>query len=88
MAWFSPKDLKLGDIVDRLLQGDEVNAREELANTRNEGADGDGDANMEDAAGGDEGPRNTYGGNDDPFMGHQEDEGGNSRNAGADGGRA
>lgn len=41
-AWFSPRDLKLGEIVDRLLQGDEVNVREEVANVSNDQA-GQGD---------------------------------------------
>lgn len=49
-AWFSPRDVKLGDIVDRLLQGEEINAREEIANVRHEQGDNDGgDAEMEDA---------------------------------------
>ena len=52
-TWFSPRDLKLGQIVDRLLQGDEVNVQEEVANLSNEqggNADDDGDftSQMED----------------------------------------
>lgn len=35
-AWFSPRDLKLGQIVDRLLQGDNVNVQEEVANIPSE----------------------------------------------------
>lgn len=43
-AWFSPRDLKLGQIIDRLLQGDTVNIAEELASISNDkgGTDGDG----------------------------------------------
>ena len=50
-SWFSPRDLKLGEIVDRLLQADEVNVQEELANVSNNQpgqGGGDGDVNMED----------------------------------------
>lgn len=50
-AWFSPRDLKMGDIVDRLLQGDEVNPQEEISNLQNEGGGNDGDdATMEDVS--------------------------------------
>ena len=35
-AWFSPRDLKLGQIVDQLLQGETVNVQEEVANIPNE----------------------------------------------------
>ena len=49
-AWFSQRDLKLGDIVDRLLQGDEVDARFEFENVMPEaGGDQGGDAEMADA---------------------------------------
>lgn len=78
MAWFSPKDLKLGDIVDRLLQGDQFNAREEFNNVQSEGGGGGGDAEMEDAPGGGE-PRTRGGGSDDPFTGDQESENAQSR---------
>lgn len=43
-AWFSPRDLKLGQIIDRLLQGDNVNIAEEVANlSNNQGGNGDDD---------------------------------------------
>ena len=49
-TFFSPRDLKIGWIVDRLLQGDEVNVPEEVANIPDgQGGDG-GDETMEDAA--------------------------------------
>lgn len=42
-AWFSPRDLKLGQIVDRLLQGDNVNIAEEIAKiSNNQGGNDDG----------------------------------------------
>lgn len=81
MAWFSPKDLKLGDIVDRLLQGDQVDARQEYNSARNDGEGGEGDAEMEDAPGG-EGPATSGGGSGDPFTAHQQSEGGQSRGGG------
>ena len=79
MAWFSPKDLKLGEIVDRLLQGDEVNAREEFDNVQSEGGEGGGDAEMEDAPGG-EGSGTRGGGNNNPSTGHSEGDGGGPEN--------
>lgn len=41
-TWFSPRDLKLGQIIDRLLQGDNVNVAEEVS-TLNYNQDGNGD---------------------------------------------
>ena len=41
-SWFSPRDLKLGYIVDQLLQGEEINVQEEVANISNDQA-GQGD---------------------------------------------
>lgn len=83
-TWYSPRDLKLGQIVDRLLQGDEVNVQEEVANLSNEqggNADEDGDftSPMEDVRSeGQSGvPRDDSG-----------DGGQGSRDGGADGGRA
>lgn len=82
-TWFSPRDLKLGQIVDRLLQGDEVNIQEEVANLSHEqggNADEDGDltSHMEDVRSeGQSGvPRGDSG-----------DGGQGSRDGGADGGR-
>ena len=47
-SWFSPRDLKHGEIVDRLLQGDEVDVQEEVANISNDQAgQGDGADHMD-----------------------------------------
>lgn len=91
-GWFSPRDLKLGEIVDQLLQGEHVNVQEEMSNipSGQDGQDDDGD-------GGDrmEGVRresqsgaaeNLASG--DPFIGDPSNEGEESREGGADGGRA
>lgn len=82
-SWFSPRDLKVGQIVDRLLQGDEVNVQEEVANITTEqgGGGGDGDINMQDA-----GPE----GQDAADQGGPSttQEGGESRDQGAGGGPA
>lgn len=87
-AWFSPRDLKLGEIVDRLLQGDQVNVREEVANVSNDQGGGGGYEDMEDVR--PEGSSDIQGniGSGDPFMGNPEDEGSGPRDGGADGGRA
>lgn len=42
-AWFSPRDLKLGQIIDRLLQGDTINITEELASVSKNNGGNDGD---------------------------------------------
>lgn len=87
-SWFSPRDLRLGTIVDRLLQGEEVDVQEEVANVSNEeGGGGGGDTEMEDARPEDsnDAQRNLSGG--DRLMGNPE-EGSESRNGGANGGRA
>lgn len=44
-AWFSPRDLKLGQIIDRLLQGDNVNIAEEMASISNNQGGNGGDEN-------------------------------------------
>ena len=88
-AWFSPRDLKLGTIVDRLLQGEEINVSEEVADIPSDPQGGSGgDADMEDVL--PEGSGDIQGniGSGDPFMGNPEDEGSGSREGGADGGRA
>ena len=47
-SWFSPRDLKYGEIVDRLLQGDDVNVQEEVANIPNDqNGQGDGADHMD-----------------------------------------
>ncbi|KAL9072247.1 MAG: hypothetical protein Q9161_003720 [Pseudevernia consocians] len=87
-AWFSPRDEKIGQMVDRLLQGDEVNVQEEYANFSNDqGGDGDDEA-MEDAGPASHGDIQGNIGSGDPFMGDPGNEGEESREGGADGGRA
>ena len=90
-SWFSPRDLKLGEIVNRLLQGDEVNVTEEMASVpAPQGGDDDDDSGsrMEDVR--QETPSGAAENHSaqDPFLGNPEDEGHESREGGADGGRA
>lgn len=91
-AWFSPRDLALGQLVDRLLQGDEVNVQDEMANvSNNQGGNPDDDDStspMEDVRS--EGQAGASGNNSagNPLMGDPGDEGRGSREGGADGGRA
>ena len=99
VEFFSPRDRKLGDIVNQLLQGEEVNVQEALSNVppppKREPDDEDDDE--DDDGGGDqmEGVRrgsqsgaaeNLASG--DPFIGDPSNEGEGSREGGADGGRA
>ncbi|KAL8841739.1 MAG: hypothetical protein Q9205_001368 [Flavoplaca limonia] len=92
VGWFSPRDLKLGEIVDQLLQGEQVNVQEELNSLPNDQGGGDDDENgrdrMEDVR------RQSQSGtaenlaSGDPFIGDPSNEGEGSREGGADGGRA
>ena len=92
VGWFSPRDLKLGEIVDQLLQGEQVNVQEELNNLPNDQGGGDDDEDgrdrMEDVR------RQSQSGtaenlaSGDPFIGDPSNEGEGSREGGADGGRA
>ena len=96
-SWFSPRDLKLGQIVDKLLQGEEVNVQHEIANISNdEGGDGEGDEDddetMEDADGPGFGSDLQHaasgGAGADATGGDIREEGEGAREGGADGGRA
>ncbi|KAI1263109.1 proteasome complex subunit Rpn13 ubiquitin receptor-domain-containing protein [Xylariaceae sp. FL1019] len=94
-AWLSPRDRKIGDIVDQLLQGDEVDVARELrsvSNNDNDDSHGDdGDATMEDAQGsGDSNePHGGSGGaGADATGGDVREEGEGAREGGADGARA
>lgn len=98
-GWFSPFDLKLGQIVDMILQGNEVDVNAELAEVRRNGSGpgpdhdgGDGDEDMEDAPPGDGDGRfrsnSTGGAGADATGGDIREEGEEAREAGADGGRA
>lgn len=93
-TWLSPRDRKIGEIVNRLLQGDEVDVNAELAAARNGGGDGgrddDGDESMEDVEGhGDEHHEaGTGGAGADATGGDVREEGSGAREGGGDGARA
>ncbi|KAB8218673.1 proteasome complex subunit Rpn13 ubiquitin receptor-domain-containing protein [Aspergillus novoparasiticus] len=91
-SWFSPRDLKLGDIVNTLLQGEDVDVEHEIANLPRGPSDGD-DETMEDVEGVDHNPNHNHGGSSggagpDATGGDIREEGEESREGGADGGRA
>lgn len=94
-SWFSPRDRKIGDVVHRLLQGEEVNVMSELSSVRNvddRDDDDDDDETMEDV----EGSRGQHahrgsgsgGAGPDATGGDVREEGEESREGGADGARA
>ncbi|RAL65067.1 hypothetical protein DID88_001174 [Monilinia fructigena] len=91
-SWFSPRDLKIGQIVDTLLQGDDVNVEQEIAQVRgNDEGNDDQDETMEDVEGhGDssEHQGGSGGAGAGATGGDVREEGASSREAGADGGRA
>ncbi|KAI2629740.1 proteasome complex subunit Rpn13 ubiquitin receptor-domain-containing protein [Hypoxylon sp. NC1633] len=94
-SWFSPRDLKIGDIVDKLLQGEEVDVARELASINNSDNDDrpgdDNDEPMEDVEGhGDSSdPHGGSGGaGADATGGDVREEGEGAREGGADGARA
>ncbi|KAH7328666.1 proteasome complex subunit Rpn13 ubiquitin receptor-domain-containing protein [Stachybotrys elegans] len=92
-SYFSPRDRKIGDIVNRLLQGEEVNVTRELASVRNvDDRPDDDDEAMEDADAGQDtrGPRGSGSGGAGPGAtgGDIREEGEGSREGGADGARA
>ncbi|TWU77829.1 hypothetical protein ED733_002159 [Metarhizium rileyi] len=92
-SWFSPRDRKIGDIVNRLLQGEEVNVTSEVASVRNvDDRDDDNDQTMEDVDGS-RGQhahhgRGSGGAGPDATGGDVREEGEESREGGADGARA
>lgn len=89
---FSHRDLKLGQIVNDLLQGEEVDTQTEIEGLRRGGGgDGDdGDTEMQDASSEQDGLGRTRSGGAgaDANGGDVRDEGEGSREGGADGGRA
>ncbi|KAK2795600.1 hypothetical protein FQN50_009706 [Emmonsiellopsis sp. PD_5] len=93
-AWFSPRDLELGRIVNELLQGEDIDVTEAIANLpRGDGGNGgDDDETMEDVEGADRSPDRRGGGSGgagpDATGGDIREEGEESREGGADGGRA
>jgi len=88
-SWFSPRDLKIGQIVDNLLQGEEVDVVTEMA-TAQGGQDDDGDEPMEDVEGHGDGTQHGGSGGAGPNAtgGDIREEGSSAREGGADGGRA
>ncbi|KAI9804320.1 MAG: hypothetical protein M1833_007127 [Piccolia ochrophora] len=93
LNWFSPRDLKLGDVVNQLLQGEEVDISGAVADIRSGGGqDGDDDEPMEDVEGtggsGDHHRGGSGGAGPGATGGDIREEGEESREGGADGGRA
>lgn len=90
-SWYSPRDLKIGAIVDNLLQGDEVNVPEAIANLGG-GEGNDDDETMEDIEGHGDPTREHHGGGGGAGPGATggdvREEGASARDGGADGGRA
>ncbi|KAF2796711.1 hypothetical protein K505DRAFT_323095 [Melanomma pulvis-pyrius CBS 109.77] len=91
-SWFSERDLKIGQVVDILLSGEEVDVQAELAGVQSTGG-GDEDETMEDVEGTDHSSnRNRHGSTGGAGAGATggdiREEGSESREGGADGGRA
>ena len=92
-SWISPRDRKIGEIVNQLLQGEEVNVARELASVRNtDNRPDDDDETMEDAEGEsaprEHRPSGSGGAGADATGGDVREEGEESREGGADGARA
>lgn len=91
-SWFSERDLKIGQVVDILLSGEEVDVQAELAGVQSTSG-GDEDETMEDVEGTDHSSnRNRHGSTGGAGAGATggdvREEGSSSRDGGADGGRA
>ncbi len=88
---FSTRDIKIGKIVDAILQGEEVDVREELTTINNDDGDNQ-DETMEDVEGhGNPLEHHQSGGGGagpDATGGDVREEGASGREGGADGGRA
>ncbi|CZT48185.1 related to oocyte membrane protein [Rhynchosporium secalis] len=91
-SWFSPRDLKIGQIVDTLLQGDEVDVSEEISQVQGGNDGNDDDETMEDVQGHSDQADHHRGGSGgagaDATGGDVREEGSSAREGGADGGRA
>lgn len=92
-SWFSARDLKLGEIVNNLLQGEEIDIPEMISNIPEDDATGgDEDETMEDVEGSgnqhDHHRDGSGGAGAGATGGDIRNEGEGSREAGADGGRA
>lgn len=87
--WFSPRDRKLGEIVNSLLQGEEIDVQREIANLPRGGGGGGGDEDepMQDVRRASTASR-SGGAGFDATGGDVREEGEESREGGADGGRA
>ncbi|KAL4905984.1 hypothetical protein BDW74DRAFT_152385 [Aspergillus multicolor] len=92
-TFWSARDLKLGSIVNKLLQGEEFDLEREIAAIPRGPSNGDDDETMEDVEGVDHDPNHPHGGSGggagpDATGGDVREEGQESREGGADGGRA
>jgi 26S proteasome regulatory subunit N13 len=93
-SWFSPRDLKIGAVVDNILQGEDVDVSRELADVRGGGDNGDNDDDetMEDVEGTRRRPDHPGSGGGgagaDATGGDVREEGESAREGGADGARA
>ncbi|KAI0432975.1 proteasome complex subunit Rpn13 ubiquitin receptor-domain-containing protein [Xylaria sp. FL1042] len=90
-SYLSPRDRKIGDIVDTLLQGEQVDVVEELRQIRENGSGDDDDATMEDVEGhgsSNEPHGGSGGAGADATGGDVREEGEDAREGGADGARA
>jgi 26S proteasome regulatory subunit N13 len=92
-SFFSKRDLTIGKIVDKLLQGEDVNIEEEVAQARSGGGSGgdDEDDAMEDVEEHGDGSHHrggSGGAGPDATGGDVREEGSSAREGGADGGRA
>ena len=86
-SWFSQRDQRLGQIVDALLHGEDIDVDGEIEDLRrNGGSDGDDDAMDVDEGG--SGRRETGGAGQGATGGDTREEGEASREGGADGARA
>lgn len=91
LSWFSNRDQRLGQIVDALLQGEDVDVEGEVEDLQRGGGDAgpDGDADAMEVDGGPLLERQGSGGaGQDATGGDPREEGEASREGGADGGRA
>jgi 26S proteasome regulatory subunit N13 len=92
-SWFSERDLKIGQVVDLLLTGEEIDVQAELAGLSNTSGGNDEDETMEDVEGADQSTsRNRHGSTGGAGAGATggdiREEGEEAREGGADGGRA
>lgn len=87
-SFLSPRDRKIGDIVDRMLQGEEPDVLEEMAPFQGDRHGGDDDETMEDVEGHGDSHASTGGAGSGATGGDVRDEGEDAREGGADGARA